>query len=117
MDVNEFFGFEKYSGIVDTLHKLDPTSVIWGNLHRDTLMKHIAYQLHERMFFIGKDDYIMANLLYVFMQAMVHRRDYIYVTDAGFLINQYYNQKYFTRKVFDIIKYSIAQLQLTKRAT
>jgi hypothetical protein len=45
----------------------------WGKYHRDTLMVHLAYQLHERMFFIGGKNPVIAEMLYMFLQCMIHR--------------------------------------------
>lgn len=104
------FNTNKDMRALDTLYKRKADDTKWGDYHRDTLMKHIAYQLHERMFFIGSNDYTMSYMIYIFMQGMIHRKEYEYISDAASLVNRYNNEPYLMHKVFASIKYSLQQL-------
>jgi tetratricopeptide (TPR) repeat protein len=77
-----------------------------GKYHRDTLMVHLAYQLHERMFFIQKDDELMAEMLYMFMQCMIHRGDDAYAAEIAQLVTQY-GDRAAERNVFRALGYCL----------
>ncbi len=102
---------EEYSSAsiypVDTFYRSPVNHTIWGKYHRDTLMKHIAYQLHERMFFIAKNDAQIAFLLKVFMFGMIQRGDYRYVTDVAKLAISYEVSSYKNEAIFYALQYCI----------
>jgi hypothetical protein len=90
----------KYREIFSTPYSADELSP----LHRDTLMIHLAYQLHERMMFIGGKDEIMAALMLTFTDLMMHRKDYTYVGHALELVNDYSTSAY---EIFERVKYIV----------
>lgn len=89
-DLAGFFAMDKsgtpYS---DQLYRktIDPAQL--GHFHRDTLMVHLAYQLHERMYFITANDELMGEMLYMFLQCMLMRGDKSYASEAAALCIRY----------------------------
>jgi tetratricopeptide (TPR) repeat protein len=80
----------------------DPASM--GKVHRDTLMKHLAYQLHERMFFIPKNDPVICEMLYMFLQCMIQRGDCEFAASAAKLCLQYDNNN---MRIFNALDYCL----------
>jgi tetratricopeptide (TPR) repeat protein len=107
-DYNSFFEMNNTSkfNYSDILYSKNFLPQELGKYHRDTLMIHLAYQLHERMFFINNNDPIMAEMLYMFMQCMIHRGDYEYAADVGRLVLQY-DHNSMNRKVFAALAYCL----------
>jgi hypothetical protein len=69
-------------------------------------MKHLAYQIHERMFFIPDNDQLMAEMLFMFIQCMIHRGDCAYMAEAAkiFLLYDRYNNRIFDALSFCLQK-------------
>jgi tetratricopeptide (TPR) repeat protein len=107
-DYNSFFEMNNSLKISysDILYSKNFLPQELGKYHRDTLMVHLAYQLHERMFFINNNDPIMAEMLYMFMQCMIHRGDYEYAAHVGRLVLQY-DKDYMNNRVFDALAYCL----------
>jgi tetratricopeptide (TPR) repeat protein len=104
-DISNFFELSKLESFnTAKLYKLSFNPTNMGKYHRDTLMLHLAYQLHERMFFIGKNDRLMAEMLYMFMQCMIHRGDYEYAAEVGELCIRY---GYYDKYIFDALGYCL----------
>jgi hypothetical protein len=85
-----------------------------ANKHRDTVLIHLAYQLHERMYFIKGKDPIMATLVDNFIDLMLHRKDYEYLSPM-LKFKEYYSKL----DSYDFLKidYVIKSLALTKKPT
>jgi tetratricopeptide (TPR) repeat protein len=89
-DLTGFFAMDKsgtpYS---DQLYSKTINPAQMGHFHRDTLMVHLAYQLHERMYFITAKDELMGEMLYMFLQCMIMRGDKAYAAEAASLCIRY----------------------------
>lgn len=89
-DLTGFFALDKpgipYS---DQLYRKSINPAQLGHFHRDTLMVHLAYQLHERMYFITANDELMGEMLYMFLQCMLMRGDKAYAAEAAALSIRY----------------------------
>lgn len=89
-DLSAFFAMDKSgTGYNDQLYKKNIDPAAMGHFHRDTLMIHLAYQLHERMYFITENDELMGEMLYMFMQCMLLRGDQAYTPEAAALCIRY----------------------------
>jgi tetratricopeptide (TPR) repeat protein len=89
-DFTRFFALENAPfGYSDNLYTKKPSPESLGHFHRDTLMIHLAYQLHERMYFIPANDEVMGEMLYMFMQCMLLRGDKAYTPEAAALCIRY----------------------------
>ncbi len=110
---NDFFEMNNYAkfSYSNQLYKASFKPEEMGKYHRDTLMVHLAYQLHERMYFIEKNDEIMAEMLFMFMQCMIHRGDDYYAAEIGKLV-LLYDSTNASKKVFDAMGYCIKKRSL-----
>lgn len=89
-DFTRFFALENAGfGYSDNLYTKKPGPELIGHFHRDTLMIHLAYQLHERMYFIPANDEIMGEMMYMFLQCMILRGDKAYTAEAAALCIRY----------------------------
>jgi len=89
-DLTGFFAMDKTgTGYSDQLYAKNINPASMGHFHRDTLMIHLAYQLHERMYFITANDELMGEMLYMFMQCMLLRGDKAYTPEAAALCIRY----------------------------
>lgn len=89
-DLQKFFAMDKPgTSYSDDLYSetINPSQM--GHFHRDTLMVHLAYQLHERMYFITANDELMGEMLYMFLQCMLLRGDKAYASEAAALCIRY----------------------------
>lgn len=110
-DLTGFFALDKPRfPYKDNLYKLTFKPEEMGHFHRDTLMVHLAYQLHERMYFITANDEIMGEMLFMFMQCMLHRGDLAYAPEAAELCIRYLpvNKR---KKVFDALAWVVRTKQ------
>ena len=106
-DLSGFFAMDK-PGLPykDNLYNLSFKPEEMGHFHRDTLMVHLAYQLHERMYFITANDELMGEMMYMFLQCMLHRGDKGFASEAAELCIRYLpvNKR---KKVFHALAWAI----------
>ncbi len=109
-DFTSFFGLNSMKTVYgDRIYeKKDLPPGEWGKYHRDTLMIHLAYQLHERMFFINDKNPVMAEMLYMFLQCMIHRDETHYAAEAAKLCMDY-SEAYYYPRIFNALGYCLKE--------